>query len=728
MLADALKIRFESSTTSDTAIKFMTDGILLREISQNFTLDSYSAIIIDEVHERSINTDVLIGMMTRIVELRTKIASKNPKVKPLKLIIMSATLDQHELVHNERLFKNGEPPAINVEGRQYPIRIHFARRTERDYLEETFKKVSKGHKKLPPGGMLVFLTGQNEIMSLCKRLRKSFPSAQESSIQQAKVRIAADELPLEDEDFNLDEKGAEEAQDSDSDSEVIRVDEDQDDDDFDIGESSDKVTSVHVLPLYSQLPIAQQLRVFEEPPAGSRLIVVATNVAETSVTIPGIRYVFDCGRVKQRNYNGPAGIQTYELGWISKASASQRAGRAGRTGPGHCYRLYSSAVFERDFAKYSVPEILRTPVEGVVLTLKGMGLTNVINFPFPTSPDRDALVRAEQLLMDLGALDPNTKVITPVGREMAAFPVSPRFARMLLIGRVQGCLDYVIALVAALASSELIIPECQIGILASDHVGDEIDKEDMEKRQKAEDEKDDVRKAYNKAQAALTVHSRTNDALKLLTAVCAAAYASDMNEFARGHFIRLKALSEANQLREQLSRLAGPIGSDSVPKQPLDGKRYNPKLPMPSMTTIQILPQIAAAGFIDCVVQRVDFTEIQLPGRKPRSATHVPYICLLQDGDDHSEVERKLVYIHPSSLLARLSVKSLPRYVVYTHLSRASNSASFEEINGGSDVEELPEARVRMHPLTPISQRQLLALADGTSLLGRWRAGGYAGF
>lgn len=171
----------------------MTDGILVREISHNFALSDYSVIVIDEVHERSINTDVLIGMMTRIVELRRKMANGNTEIKPLKLIIMSATLEMNVIAQNETLFRGRLPPIVNIEGRQYPVTMHFARRTEKDYLEEAFKKISRGHKKLPPGGMLIFMTGQNEITSLCKRLRSRFPIDKQIAAQQPSLRINAEE-------------------------------------------------------------------------------------------------------------------------------------------------------------------------------------------------------------------------------------------------------------------------------------------------------------------------------------------------------------------------------------------------------------------------------------------------------------------------------------------------------------------------------------------------------
>ena len=551
---------------------------------------------------------------------------------------------------------------------------------------------------------------------------------------------------MEDEDFDLDTRRKEEnSGESDSESALLDLGDEEEDLDFDIGEGAgESVQSIHVLPLYSQLPIQQQLRVFEAPPQGSRLIVVATNVAETSLTIPGIRYVFDCGRVKERDYNGPAGIQTYQLGWISKASAKQRAGRAGRVGPGHCYRLYSSAIFERDFAAQATPEILNTPVEGIFLTLKSMGLNNVINFPFPTPPDRGALVRAEQLLLDLGALAPDTKLITHVGKAMAAFPVSPRYARMLLIGRAQGCLDYVIALVAALAVPELVISESHIDASSLEQVKSKTEKigSDSDDGTASHDNRaggvemiiDSARlKAYNKAQAVLSVHSRYNDALRLLTAICAAAHASDLEDFARTHFLRAKALSEASQLREQLTRLAKSSKSSPKSYRSYEKQNFNPKLPAPSKKVLLTLPQIAAAGFIDCVAQRADFTGLQFPHRKPKRAIHVPYVLMLQNdetgdeeytscnGDGDEGQHRRMVYIHPSSVLSRVSPHTLPQYLVYTHLSRTSDNRTADDAEDGVEL-KIPKQRIRIHPLTPITQAQLYGLAQGSSLLERWRA------
>ncbi|KAI4267141.1 MAG: hypothetical protein L6R38_008395, partial [Xanthoria sp. 2 TBL-2021] len=609
------QIRFESSVSEKTAIKFMTDGILIREIANDFALSKYSVIVIDEAHERSTNTDILIGMVSRIVDLRASMNRDDPKIKSLKLVIMSATLRISDFLQNPTLFRNGPPPLLQAEGRQYPVTEHFARRTQRDYQEEIFRKVSKGHKKLPPGGMLVFLTGQGEITSLAKRLREAFVHSSGSRDEGGKVRIGANEAPLETEDLDIGDYGyaGDRIQDDNSDSEDME----DDDQDFVIEESTAASSQIHVLPLYSQLQTKDQLRVFEPPPEGSRLIVLATNVAETSLTIPGIRYVFDCGRAKEKKYDQLAGVQSFEIGWISKASASQRAGRAGRTGPGHCYRLYSSAVYERDFKEHSEPEILRMPVEDVVLQLKSMDLQHVVNFPFPTPPDRSSLAKAEKLLTYLGALS-NGK-ITPVGRDLSIYPLSPRFSKMLLIGHQHNCMPYTIAMVAALAVPELFIPENQLDLSTPTQDTQSIY---THTNLQAEEARKARRKSHNHAHHLFSKNSTTSDALKALTALCAYAYAADPIDFCTEMFLRLKALSEASRLRSQLSSVVQTNHPNLLGS-------YTPRLPEPSKTQLRALQQILAAAFIDQLTIRADLAPSPPEMlRKPSRAIDQPYLPL----------------------------------------------------------------------------------------------------
>lgn len=692
------QIRFESSVSNKTAIKFMTDGILIREIANDFALLKYSAVIIDEAHERTINTDILIGMVSRIVDLRTSMSKDDPNITPLKLIIMSATLRIADFMDNPILFRSGPPPLLKAEGRQYPVTIHFARRTQRDYIEEAFQKVCRGHKKLPPGGMLVFLTGQNEINALAKKLRASFTSRQAAQVSHPKVRIAANEAPLEVEDVDLEGVSSDNGRNGDHFDDSSDDSQDEEDKEFDVGEPATTTSHVHVLPLYSQLQTQDQLRVFEPPPEASRLIVLATNVAETSITIPGIRYVFDCGRAKERKYNQSTGVQSFEIGWISKASASQRAGRAGRTGPGHCYRLYSSAVFERDFVEHTHPEILRMPVEGVVLQLKSMELQHVVNFPFPTPPDRQSLAKAEKLLTYLGAVSRDGK-ITPIGRELSIYPLSPRYSKMLVIGHQHYCMPYTIAMVAALVVQDIFIPENQLELSPRPR--------DAEATYTNSDRLEDTareqrRRIYNKVHHQFGSNSKTSDAVKALTATCAYAYAPDPSLFCTEMFLNPKSLKEAASLRHQLSIIVQTNHPALMPN-------YNSRLPSPSPKQLIALQQIVAAAFIDQIAIRADLSPS--PPELPRKPSRAIDVCYLPLFPSHTGKAKDLidiaVFIHPSSVLAHLSPKDLPQYIVYSHLQRGTPVT----ITGSKTP------KTRMHALATLGGKQITALAKDTSLL-----------
>ncbi|KAJ5107727.1 ATP-dependent RNA helicase DHR1 [Penicillium angulare] len=708
------QIRFESTASKNTAIKFMTDGILLREIADDFALRKYSIVIIDEAHERSVNTDILIGMVSRIVDLRKSMSEEDPSIKPLKVVIMSATLRISDFTENRGLFRQGPPPLVQAEGRQYPVTVHFARRTHRDYVEEAFRKVSRGHRKLPSGGMLVFLTGQNEIRQLSKRLKQAFKPTQRADTTQARVQFTANDAPLEAEDLEL--GGTEmhnDGYDDDSDLEITGLDEPEDDEDFDLGEEAmDSSTKVHVLPLYSQLPTKEQMKVFEAPPDGSRLIILATNVAETSLTIPGIKYVFDCGRAKEKQFDLFTGVQSFQIGWISKASANQRAGRAGRTGPGHCYRMYSSAVYEADFAEYTDPEILRTPIEGVVLQMKSMGLHNVINFPFPTPPSRQGLAKAEKLLRNLGALSSHGQV-TQIGRRLATYPLSPRFGKMLYIGHQHGCLPYVIALVSALAVGDLFVAQTEVDPNAflkskpKPQVNDSDDSEDDRRvytnADRLEDtEREQKLKAYARVHRLLGKHDDTSDALKFLSAICAYAYASDGDAFSEQMFLRAKAFKEATQLRRQLTDIVrannpGLIGT------------YEPRLPEPSAKQIKALKQIVTAGFIDHVAIRADLAPVppEIP-RAPRRAIDVPYLTLFRSREGPmDDISERAVFVHPASIMSKLSPKEMPQYIIYSHLQQSAASV----------VASDQTPKIRMFPLVAPSGLQLAALAHDTPLI-----------
>ncbi|XP_026176682.1 putative ATP-dependent RNA helicase DHX37 [Mastacembelus armatus] len=647
------QIRYEGNVTDETKIKFMTDGVLLKEIQKDFLLQRYSVIIIDEAHERSVYTDILIGLLSRIVPLRNK------KGMPMKLLVMSATLRVEDFTENQKLFRT-PPPVIRVDARQFPVTIHFNKRTPlEDYTGEAFHKTCKIHRMLPPGGILVFLTGQVEVHSLCRRLRKAFPfrkgntttgEDEEADTSEAmrKFKKAKQKKTVSLPRIDLDNYSALPVDEGDEDREAGIGDEEDGGSDLDIGddpadteEKADPSIPLYVLPLYSLLAPEQQAKVFRPPPPGTRLCVVSTNVAETSLTIPGIKYVVDCGRVKKRFYDRVTGVSSFKVTWTSQASANQRAGRAGRTEPGHCYRLYSSAVFG-DFSLFSEAEITRRPVEDLVLQMKDLNIDKVVNFPFPTPPSAEALVAAEQLLVSLGALEEPPRTgrvkeiqrarlscpITPLGRAMASFPVAPRYAKMLALGKQQDCLPYVIAVVAAMTVRELF--------------------EDLDRPGRSEDESSKL----TQRRARLTQMRRLwagqgaslllGDLMVMLGAVGACEFAGCTPKFCEANGLRYKAMVEIRKLRGQLTNAVNAVC-------PEVGLFVDPEMTPPTEQQVFCLRQIVVAGLGDHLARRVQAEDVLDP--KWKNGYKTPLM------DDP-------VFIHPTSAL----FKTMPEFVVYQEI------------------------------------------------------------
>ncbi|XP_051923141.1 probable ATP-dependent RNA helicase DHX37 [Hippocampus zosterae] len=647
------QIRYEGNVTDETKIKFMTDGVLLKEIQKDFLLQRYSAIIIDEAHERSVYTDILIGLLSRIVPLRNK------KGLPMKLLVMSATLRVEDFTDNQKLFKT-PPPIVKVDARQFPVTIHFNKRTPLDdYTGEAFHKTCKIHRMLPSGGILVFLTGQAEVHSLCRRLRKAFPfkkgdtttadgEEDDTSETVKRFKRAKQKKSVSLPRIDLDNYSAQPVDEGDEDREAGIAEDEDEGSDLDIGDDPDDADvkgdpsiPMYVLPLYSLLAPEQQAKVFRAPPPGTRLCVVATNVAETSLTIPGIKYVVDCGRVKKRFYDRVTGVSSFKVTWTSQAAANQRAGRAGRTEPGHCYRLYSSAVFG-DFSPFSEAEITRRPVDDLVLQMKDLNIEKVVNFPFPTPPSTEALVAAEQLLVSLGALKEPPRLgsakemerarlscpITPLGRAMASFPVAPRYAKMLALGRQQECLPYVIAVVAAMTVRELF--------------------EDLNRPAGSEDESSKLsqRRARMAQMRRLWAGQGTSlllgDIMVMLGAVGACEFAGCTPKFCEENGLRYKAMVEVRRLRSQLTNAVNSVCPDM-------GVFVNPKMSPPTAHQVVCLRQITLAGLGDHLARRVQAEELLNP--KWKDAYKTPLM------DDP-------VFIHPTSPL----FKTLPEFVVYQEI------------------------------------------------------------
>ena len=347
-------------------------------------LSRYSVIMVDEAHERSISTDILLGLLK-------KIRKKRPE---LRIIISSATLQAERFLEfftdNDETNDGNPAPAgkiVSLEGRTYPIDTMYLEKPAEDYVEKAIETVMGIHTQEGPGDILVFLTGREEI---------------DNAVQAVYERAS---------EFNTAQN------------------------------------RLQPLPLYAGLSSEEQMYVFDKAPEGTRKVVFSTNIAEASVTIDGIVYVIDCGFVKQRAYNPQTGIETLTATPVSKASASQRAGRAGRTKPGKCFRLYTEDSYVA-LPDASVPEIQRSNLAPVILQLKALGIDNIVRFDFFTPPPSELVSKALELLYSLGALDEYSKLTRPLGLRMAEIAVEPMVAKTLLSAPTFGCTSEVLTIAA----------------------------------------------------------------------------------------------------------------------------------------------------------------------------------------------------------------------------------------------------------------------------------------
>lgn len=438
-------IRFEDCTSPSTKIKYCTDGMLQRECLLDPDLKQYSVIILDEAHERTIATDVLFGLLKKSLKRRPD----------LKLIVTSATLDSEKFSHY--FF---DCPIFTIPGRTFPVETLHTKEPESDYLEAALMAVMQIHLSEPPGDILLFLTGQEEIDTSCEVLFERMKS---------------------------------------------------------LGPS---VPELLILPIYSSLPSETQARVFEPAPPGSRKVVIATNIAETSITIDGIYYVIDPGFVKQNAYDPKLGMDSLIVTPISQAQARQRAGRAGRTGPGKCYRLYTEAAYRNEMLPNSVPEIQRQNLSLTILMLKAMGINDLIRFDFMDPPPTQTLLSALEQLYTLGALD-NEGLLTRMGRKMADFPMEPYLAKVLLASVDMGCSEEILTIIAMLST------------------GGSVFYRPKDKQQQADDKK----KKFNQPEG---------DHLTLLTVYNAWKSADYSKSWCQENYINGRGMKRAQDIRNQL--------------------------------------------------------------------------------------------------------------------------------------------------------------------------------
>lgn len=452
-------IRFEDCSSSKTVLKYLTDGMLLREAMTDPLLERYRVIILDEAHERTLATDVLFGLLKEVLRNRTD----------LKLVVMSATLEAEKF---QSYFSGA--PLMKVPGRLHPVEIFYTQEPEKDYLEAAIRTVVQIHICEPPGDILLFLTGEEEIEDACRKITKE------------------------------------------------------------IQNMGEQVGPVKVVPLYSTLPPAMQQKIFEAAPSptkeggpAGRKIVVSTNIAETSLTIDGIVFVIDPGFAKQKVYNPRIRVESLLVSPISKASAHQRAGRAGRTQAGKCFRLYTEKSFQNDLQPQTYPEILRSNLSNVVLTLKKLGIDDLVHFDFMDPPAPETLMRALELLNYLGALDDDGN-LTKLGELMSEFPLDPQMSKMLVVSPEFNCSNEILSVTAMLS-----VPNCFL-------------------RPK------EAQKAADEAKARFA--HIDGDHLTLLNVYHAFKQNSEDSQWCYDNFINVRALKSADNVRSQLVRIMNRYG------------------------------------------------------------------------------------------------------------------------------------------------------------------------
>lgn len=462
-------VRFEEKTSpGETVLKFLTDGMLLREAMSDHELSDYSAIILDEAHERTVSTDVLMGLIKTIMQKRPDI----------RVIVMSATIDTEKF----RDYFNGAP-LLSVPGRMFPVETFYSPSPVDNYVDAAIETVIEICEKEPPGDILVFLTGEEEIEEACRSI---------ASRTSRKER---------------------------------------------------QWGPITVYPLYGALPPDRQQRVFDDAPPPlfrggppGRKVICSTNIAETSLTIDGIVYVVDPGFAKQKVYNPRARVESLIVDSISQASAKQRTGRAGRTRPGKCFRLYTKESFSKDLAKTSYPEILRSNLGNVVLHLKKLGIDDLVHFDFMDAPAPETMMRALELLNYLGAIDDEGD-LTGFGDMMSSFPLDPESAVALIKSVDYNVASEVLTIVSMLSTAQNCFLFPKSGPMKRNRRGDRIGN-------------DSPKKPFQNAQSDHIMFMNVYNSF-----IENGGTGNDGNLWCRENSLNYRALRNADNVRSQLERI-----------------------------------------------------------------------------------------------------------------------------------------------------------------------------
>ncbi|KII90512.1 hypothetical protein PLICRDRAFT_39073 [Plicaturopsis crispa FD-325 SS-3] len=457
-------VRFDEASSPETRIKYVTDGMLVRELLSDPLLSRYSVVVVDEAHERTLRTDLLITNLKTIQKSRNRPTDAKGKgvPNPLKVVIMSATLDAEKF---SKFYDNAK--IVYVKGRQHPVQIYHTAVGQTDYVDAALRTFFQIHTDQPPGDVLIFLPGQEDIESL------------EKSIQ-----LYASRLPKE-------------------------------------------RPTIELCPMYAALPPGRQAKIFAPTPPNSRKCILATNIAETSITIPGIKYVIDTGKCKEKRYlarDTGGGFDTLLTRDITKSSAMQRAGRAGREGQGFCFRLYTEDSFSL-MAPSAEPEIRRCSLTSSLLQLKCLG-QDLENLDFMDKPDLENIISALKTLWILGALD-NSKALTKVGRDMAAFPLEPNHARAILASKDEGCTSEVLDIVSVLSASSKLFFDTT-------------------------DQRDAATETRRKFRHASGDHLTILNAVRAYRDIAAVESKGGCKDWCKQQFVNQRTLREASDIRAQL--------------------------------------------------------------------------------------------------------------------------------------------------------------------------------